>query len=406
MEAGDPPPRLCGICPSGREGTGTTWQPDTTTNHMRWWRPGKWYLGAHAQLAVNHTNERGPRGDSGAFSTNHGMIHLRREMGGGVFGVQTMWSLEPTMGGRGYPLLLQTGETADGVNPLTDRQHPHDFPMEIAATYSRSVGTESAIYLYLAPVGAPALGPPAFMDRPSAAALPMSPITHHWFDSSHMTFGVATFGYVASPAVKFESSLFRGREPDQHRWGLERPALDSVSVRLSVNPNRHFAVQVSIGILNEPEQLHPGADVARMTASVMYGRRWPNVGVDATLAWGRNKRGEGSYPVPGGIYVIPNAVAQATLLESTVRLFGRHAVIARFEYTNKGELLPLDDPRHHTQFPVSRATTGYSFTLFERRGIGADLGAAVSWSHIDEAIRPEYGGQPNAALGFLRVRLH
>jgi hypothetical protein len=404
--AGGALPVLCGICPSGREGTGTSWQPDTTAGHMRWWQVGKWYLGAHAQIAFNHTSERGPRGDAGTFSTNHGTINLKRETGGGVFGVQTMWSLEPTMGDRGYPLLLQTGETADGVNPLIDRQHPHDFPMEIAATYSRPLGTESAIYVYIAPVGAPALGPPPFMHRPSGTSLPTSPITHHFFDATHIAFGVATFGYVASPAVKFETSVFRGREPDERRWGLERPGLDSMSVRVSVNPSRHLAVQVSIGFLNEPEQLHPGADVARVTASTMYGRQWRNIAVDATIAWARNKRGESSFPVPGGIYFIPNAVTQAALFESTVRLFGRHAVVARLEYADKGELLPLADPRHLTQFPVSRATAGYLFTLFQHRGISADVGGAVSSTWVDEAIRADYGGRPNAALGFLRVQLH
>jgi hypothetical protein len=89
-----------------------------------------------------------------------------------------------------------------------------------------------------------------------------------------------------------------------------------------------------------------------------------------------------------------------------VRLFDRHAVITRFEHANKGELLPLADPRHLTQYPVSRATTGYAFTLFQHRGISADVGGAASWTWVDEAIRTDYGGQPSAALGFLRVRLH
>ena len=38
------------------------------------------------------------------------------------------------MGKRGYPLLLAAGETADGVTPLVDRQHPHDFFMELSAS--------------------------------------------------------------------------------------------------------------------------------------------------------------------------------------------------------------------------------------------------------------------------------
>ena len=158
------------------------------------------------------------------------------------------------MGSRGYPLLLQTGETADGVNALLDRQHPHDLPMELAATYSRQVGDARAFYIYVAAVGAPAIGPPPFMHRPSGSVLPVSPITHHWFDSTHLTYGVVTGGFVASPQLKFEGSVFRGREPDQKRWGFERPRLDSVAFRLSVNPASGVAVQMSAAVLADAEQ--------------------------------------------------------------------------------------------------------------------------------------------------------
>ena len=48
-------------------------------------------------------------------------------------------SLDPLMGKSGYPLLFQTGESADGRTALVDRQHPHDFFMELAATYSRPI---------------------------------------------------------------------------------------------------------------------------------------------------------------------------------------------------------------------------------------------------------------------------
>ncbi len=158
-------------CPLGREGTGTSWQPDATIVHPRTFALGDWQLAAHAQISAVFADEDGPRGDDQFFSTNHVMISGRRRAGAGVFGVRSMWSLEPSMGKRGYPLLLQTGETADGVTPLVDRQHPHDFPMELAATYSRPFGADRGLYLYAAAVGTPALGPPTFMHRASAVAL-------------------------------------------------------------------------------------------------------------------------------------------------------------------------------------------------------------------------------------------
>jgi hypothetical protein len=204
-------------------------------------------------------------------------------------------------------LLLQTGETADGVTPLIDRQHPHHFPMDLAATYARALADQRGFYVYAALAGSPALGPPAYMHRASASRLPTSPITHHWFDATHITYGVLTLGFIASPKVKLEGSAFRGREPDERRWGFERPSLDSFSFRLSINPASSLALQVSAGQLKEPEQLHPGADVVRMTASGMYSRRWRRVG--SMPRW----RGDATSAVP---HCCPRQAARISFRET------------------------------------------------------------------------------------------
>src|SRR5581483_9098576 len=143
-------------------------------------------------------------------------------------------SLDPLMGKRGYPLLLQTGETADRRTPLIDRQHPHDLFMELAGTYSVPLSEKSSMFVYFGEPGEPALGPPAFMHRFSGEDNPEAPITHHWLDSTHVTFGVATLGYVWNQ-FKLETSAFRGREPDQFRYDIETPKLDSYSFRASWN---------------------------------------------------------------------------------------------------------------------------------------------------------------------------
>ena len=66
------------------------------------------------------------------------------------------------MSARGSPQLFQEGETFES-QPLVDYQHPHDFFMNVSATYRHPLGTEGGIWFQLAPVGEPALGPPAFM---------------------------------------------------------------------------------------------------------------------------------------------------------------------------------------------------------------------------------------------------
>src|SRR5580765_3870890 len=149
-----------------------------------------------------------------------GMAMARRTLGPGSLGLRSMISVEPaTIGKVGYPLLLQTGETADGRAPLIDRQHPHDFFMELAASYSHRLSEHSSLFAYVGLPGEPALGPPAFMHRFSGEDNPEAPISHHWLDSTHIAFGVVTVGYVLG-GLKIEGSVFRGREPDQSRYNI------------------------------------------------------------------------------------------------------------------------------------------------------------------------------------------
>ena len=97
--------------------------------------------------------------------------------------------------------------------------------------------------------------------------IPEAPLTHHWLDSTHITFGVVTLG-ATTRDWKLEASAFNGREPDQHRWNIETGPLDSWSARLSWNPGENWSLQASHGKLKSPEQLEPDEDVTRTTASV------------------------------------------------------------------------------------------------------------------------------------------
>ena len=98
---------------------------------------------------------------------------------GDTLGLKAMLSGDAFMGRRGYPLLLASGETADGATHLVDRQHPHDLLMELAASYSHPVSDTDSLFLYGGYPGEPALGPSAYMHRVSAMDNPMTPIAHH-----------------------------------------------------------------------------------------------------------------------------------------------------------------------------------------------------------------------------------
>jgi hypothetical protein len=277
-----------------RDSSGTSWQPDLGPPMGRMDMVDQWMLMSRAELIGIYDYQSGPRGGEMVFPSGMLMGMAQRDVDGGTVGFRAMLSPDPLMGRRGYPLLLASGETADGVTHLVDRQHPHDLVIELAGTYSRKLDDRSSIFLYLGYPGEPALGPPAFMHRASAMDDPAAPITHHWLDSTHVTFGVATAGVVLGD-WKLEMSQFTGREPDQHRFDFDHARMDSTAARVSFNPDAHWSLQASWGHLNSPEQLEPSTDEDRTTASATYVTDVGEEGsLAATLAWGLKSLSDGT----------------------------------------------------------------------------------------------------------------
>ena len=182
-----------------------------------------------------------------------------------------MVSLDPlTESGNGYRLLFQSGETFAGAAP---RRPPAPARRRLRALRDgpAPVGARRAAFGYVGYPGEPALGPAAFMHRPSARYIPDAPLAHHWQDATHIAWGVATGGIAAGP-FKLDASLFTGAEPDENRWAPDRPRFDSYSARLSVSPTATTTLQVSSGFIREPEALEPGVDQIRTTASALLRR--------------------------------------------------------------------------------------------------------------------------------------
>jgi hypothetical protein len=309
--------------PMTRNPSGTSWQPDATPMRGVHFGVAGWSFMVHGAASVGFDDQFGNRGGDRFLSTNWLMGMAEHGLAGGDLQLRAMMSLEPlTIPGAGFPLFLQTGETYQGVH-LHDRQHPHDLFMEASLTYRHPLADWLGAELYLAPVGEPALGPPAFMHRASAEGDPFPPLSHHWQDSTHITFGVATAG-LYTRQLKLEGSFFNGREPDEDRWNFDFRPLDSFSVRLSANPVQPVSLQVSYGYLASPE---PPAStgglslsVSRVTGSLSVSLPLPQVQVDTTLAWGRN------------LGVTPT---DSFLFESNFDLDGRNAPFVRLEVVQK-----------------------------------------------------------------------
>ena len=382
---------LYGSYPMTREASGTAWQPDSTPMAGIHAMQGAWLLMAHGFADAIYDEQGGPRGAAQTFSTSMLMLMARRELGDGAFGVRLMISGDPLMGASGYPLLFQTGETADGRVPLIDRQHPHNLLMEASATYSRDLSASSSLFVYAGPAGEPALGPVTFMHRLSALDDPEAPLTHHWLDSTHVSYGVVTAGYVFGQ-VKLDASAFNGREPDQHRYDVEVDALDSFAARLSWNPSADLSMQLSTGHLVSPEQLEPGVDVKRTTASVTYNAPAPGAWWQTTLAWGRNSPTQGR-------------ASSGWLLESSLNVTLRQTVFGRAEHVAKDELFLPGARLYGASFMVNELTLGYLCDVAQLGAAAVGVGALVSTYSTPAALNATYGYRPTSLMVFARVRL-
>jgi hypothetical protein len=284
--------------PIAREGSGTAWLPQASPMYAIHLQRQGWELVVHSNGFGQFLGEAGTRGSNQFGSINWLMGMARRPVGPGRFGVRGMMSLEPwTIRGCGYPDLLATGERCEG-EPIHDRQHQHDLFMEMALEYDAPVTSSLRWYVYGGPAAEPALGPVAYPHRISAMPNLLAPIAHHWFDATHVTFGVVTAG-VYGARWKLEGSAFNGREPDEDRTDIDLGPFDSVSGRVWLIPTEHLVVQFSGGRLTDadPSEVGGRVDVTRVTASLTYHHIFREGGIWAsTVAWGRNSEPEHSSP--------------------------------------------------------------------------------------------------------------
>ncbi len=354
-------------------------QAQSSADAWRWTFNGNVFAGVNQQTRKS--------GDSTTFeSQNWAMGMGERLLGTGRLTVHTMLSLEPfTLKDIGSPQVFQTGETFNDI-PLVNYQHPHDLFMTLTAAYARSIGSWT-VTTSGAAVGSPALGPPPFMHRPSAAENPQAPLGHHHLDSVHITPGVITVG-VSRQGYGLETSWFRGREPDEDRTDIDFGALDSWSVRGSWTRGP-WSAQLSSARVNEPEPLIPG-DMTRIMASIAHTRTGA-ISTAVMAAWGQNRESHG--------------VSNAVLIESTMSWLERNYLYSRIElvgkelpHTHGGLLQPS-----HELMNIGAFTLGYTRDLltgaFGRLGLGGD----ATMYYVPQELQETYGG-PLSFHGFLRYR--
>ena len=382
-----------------RMGSGTTWVPDAAPIPSLYFAaPGEWDVMLHGFAFAQYDKQSGPRGGQQLGSLSWLMAMASHELAGGRFQARTMLSLDVLgVTPRGYPLLLQPGEAYDG-QVLYDRQHPHDVLMELSALYERPVTQSIGVMLYVAPSGEPALGPAAFMHRPSATDNPAAPLGHSRQDETHVAFGVVTVG-VFTHMLKLEGSVFNGRDPDQNRIGIDPIRLDSYSGRLTFNPTAAWSFTTGYGYAKSPDAGDPSVSLRRLTASAIYASTLGHDGQwSASAVYGADK------------HAGDPAFSRAMTLESEVLLDQRNTVFTRAEYVqNTAGELGLDEPQFglpaEYSFHVTALSLGYIRDVVEYGRGTLGLGATATVNLVPSALGPAYGSRsPRGAMIFLRLR--
>lgn len=382
---------MYGRYPTTREASGTSWEPDSSPQEGFHITRNDWMFmfGGYSYLVADV--QGGKRGGKKVIDENMFMCMPQKDFNRSTLAFRTMFSLEPaTIGKCGYPLLLQTGETCNGKTPLINRQHPHDLFMELAAVYSYAFTNDTSCFFYVGLPGEPAMGPPVYLMRFSGEYIPETPIGHHWIDSTHITFGVLTGGFIYKN-VKFEASSFRGREPDQHRYNIEKPKFDSYALRLSHNPTENLALQASYGFLKSPEQLHPSVNIKKCIVSAMYNKNFGTNVSQTTGVVGINKEN-------------CKEALPAFLLETTLKLHKKHVAFSRYEWVKKTDLFCENSPLAEKAFGVQKFTLGYIYEFLTAHHLEWGIGGLLDFPLVPHEIKNKYG-KTFSYLIFLQIRL-
>jgi len=394
--------------PETRQGSGTSWLPDASPMHASHYALGKWTLMLHGSASLMYDWQGGPQDSAGQVTGYRGarggaqvamldwfMLAASRRFIGGQVHLRGMFSTDPyEIAGGGYPELLQSGEFYKGVH-IHDHQHPHNLFMELAALYEHAIGNTLGVSLYVAPAGEPAIGPVAYMHRPSAENDPFAPISHHWQDATHITFGVLTAGLFTRRA-KLEASWFNGREPDENRSKLEYRNPDSFSGRLTVNPGARWSLSGWYAYLKRPEAgFLPNTH--KYGASLLTTQSWHHNGHWASaLIWGAN------------LPMTFEAGSSGFLLESNLDLDGVNSVFARVEYVKKQahDIIPLFvGVPSRTLYALSVLAFGYHRVILTPGRLNVGLGVRAAVNFVPAALESFYGSQtPEGAAVYLTLR--
>lgn len=376
-------------------GSGTAWLPAATPQPGWHIAAGAWSVMLHGSAFAQYVRESGPRGNYQFGVVNWLMGEARRPALGGTLGLRVMTSAEPwTLTDQGYPQLLQVAQPYQG-GTLADRMHPHELVSEAALTYEHAIGGGLRASLYLAGVGEPALGPVAYLHRPSAANEPSAPLGHHYQDVTHESFGVVTAG-LFSRTVRVEASLFNGAHADEVRTNFEWKGarINATAFRVTVNPTAHWSIAASGGYLPATQGDHAHGALRRYAFALMnVAPRSDGAAWSTAVIWGAN--------VPADT----RRALHSVLLETNLDVDSRNTVFGRAEYSARtAEELDLVGSVSD-ELSVGRVGLGYARRIALFGGLAGWIGLRGNVSFLPAELEVFYGSRsPLGFTAYLQIR--
>ena len=394
-EARDPPERFMKTLfdlPRARLGSGTSWLPDSSPLYTVIPHVGRWGFMVHGNVYAGYSSYNSKRGWRRFMGRNTLMGAVFRTFRSSEILGRLAISLEPlTIGRRGYPQILQTGQESDGTL-IRDRMYALDFFRELALTYNWKVTKNWAALVYAAAAGEPALGTVTFTQRVSASPDPLAPLGFQAQENSHASFGVLTVG-AYTRSLKFEASWFNGEVPGRQRYGIYFRKPDSYAARISYNPSISWSMQLSYGFFERPVPSEPDRSDHRLSASASY-TNW--LGADAGLAC----------TVSLAQRVTTRNYASTALLAEVYRNFdGHHALFGRGELLQKdGIELELENPTRR-RYAVGTLAGGYVYYFTPLVSLVPGLGMRFSINPMDHELVSDYGRRvPVGVMVFAQLR--
>ena len=355
--------------------------------------PG-WHVMDLGVARLSYNRQGGPSGGSDVESSNWNMIHAQKALGAGRLSLMMMNSLEPaTYAKLGSRELFQTGESYRG-RPLVDRQHPHDFFMNLSATYRLDLGADSGAWLQVGAGRRAGPGPdrvhaPRLFRRESdrAARPSLAGLDAHRVQRDH-----ARRRVEVGRSGRFGLSRARaGRAPLGHRGREHRFRLRPRQVLL----RRRLVRSDLLRVPEEPGASRAGRYPPDHRRCLLRSGRGPSVRGDARVGkkrrvagWQRQLPARGRIPdhARDHIYGRAELVQKDSTLLSTKEISGG-------AHGGGADLVR-----------VGAYTAGYLRDFDLVSGLKTGIGADLTIYSFPSSLEPIYGHFPVSVHAFLRLR--